>query len=213
MSRVILQNKISDELTSFINGTIAGITLPNDITSIGDYAFAFCESLTNISIPDSVTDIGKGAFYYCSRLKNVNIPNGITAIKDSTFKCSRLENINIPDTVTVFEREAFYYCNISSVNIPNGTRFVGILAFGSCRYLNNVVLPSSFTGIGNCAFEYCSSLNNLTIKAISPPNLGIEALEGTASDLVIYVPSESVEVYKSASGWSTYSSRIQAIPA
>lgn len=60
MSRVILQNKISDELASFINGDIAGITLPNNITSIGDYAFASLSSLTSIEIPDSVTDIGEG---------------------------------------------------------------------------------------------------------------------------------------------------------
>ena len=50
------------------------------VTSIGDYAFAYCDSLTSVTIPDSVTSIGNRAFYDCSGLTSVTIPDGVTSI-------------------------------------------------------------------------------------------------------------------------------------
>ena len=50
------------------------ITLPNSITSIGDWAFNNCSSLKSITIPNSVTSIGRYAFSNCSSLKNITLP-------------------------------------------------------------------------------------------------------------------------------------------
>ena len=51
--------------------SITNITIPDSVTSIGEWTFGYCESLTSITIPDSVTSIGEGAFEYCSNLKNI----------------------------------------------------------------------------------------------------------------------------------------------
>ena len=55
------------------------------VTSIGDYAFASCTSLTSVIIPEGVTSIGSGAFYDCSSLANITLPNSITSIGSYTF--------------------------------------------------------------------------------------------------------------------------------
>ena len=55
-------------------------------------------------------------------------------------------------------------------------------------------------------------LTSVTLEATTPPTLGTTVFNGTHADLVIYVPAGSVEAYKSATNWSTYASKIQAIP-
>ena len=67
------------------------------VTSIGDYAFWLCGSLTSVTIPNSVTSIGGSAFYDCSSLTSVTIPNSVTSIGDLAFvNCSSLQSIIIP---------------------------------------------------------------------------------------------------------------------
>ena len=55
------------------------------ITSIGDYAFYYCYSLTSIVIPNSVTSISSNAFNSCYSLTSISIPNSVTSIGDYAF--------------------------------------------------------------------------------------------------------------------------------
>ena len=75
---------------------------------------------------------------------------------------------------------------------------------------NKITLPSTIESIGNSAFGY-TYLTSVTCLATTPPVLGTNVF--ISNNCTIYVPSASVEDYKAASGWSTYASKIQAIPA
>ena len=91
---------------------IKEITIPNTITSIGDYAFYRCSSLTSITIPNSVNSIGKNAFQSCSSLTSVTIPNSITEIKEHTFSyCTGLNTITLGENISSLESCAFYDCS------------------------------------------------------------------------------------------------------
>ena len=86
--------------------------IPDSVTSIGDWAFSGCSSLTSIVIPDSVTSIGNYAFFGCSSLESVAIPDGVTSIGIYAFYgCSSLEYVVIPDGVTSIGDSAFFNCN------------------------------------------------------------------------------------------------------
>lgn len=76
-------------------------TIPNSVTSIGNFAFNNCTGLTSITIPNSVTSIGDCVFYYCTDLSSITIPNSLTSIGQQAFGgCSGLTSITIPNSVT-----------------------------------------------------------------------------------------------------------------
>ena len=61
----VLFNKDKSRIISFRKQNIKSYVIPSSVTSIGDWAFRGCRSLSEIVIPSSVTSIGKGAFYNC----------------------------------------------------------------------------------------------------------------------------------------------------
>ena len=158
------------------------------ITTIGQSAFANCSSLTSVVIPDSVTTIGNSAFSGCYSLTSVTIPDSVTTIGQIAFaNCSSLTSVTIPDSVTT----------------------IGERAFGDCSSLTSVTIEDSVPTIGHFTFYGCSNLTSVYCKAITPPAGGINMFNGNVPGRKIYVPTESVEAYKSAAWWSNYANEIE----
>ena len=144
------------------------------VTSIGDFAFINCTSLTSIDIPNSVTSIGEGTFYQCYGLTSIDIPNSVTSIGNDTFaKCTSLTSIDIPSGVTSIGG-AFWNCSgLTSCTIGSGVTSIGGWAFRGCTSLTRLNsdvdgvfnIPSGVTSIGGSAFEYCSGLTSITIPS------------------------------------------------
>ena len=145
--------------------SLTSINIPDSVTSIGDYAFLECENLTSITIPDSVTSIGEGAFLGCDNLTSVTIPDSVTNIGNSAFyHCKNLTSITIPDSVTSIGHSAFYTCiSLISITIPDSITSIGVYAFSGCISLTSITIPDSVTSIGDCAFADCTSLTSVTI--------------------------------------------------
>lgn len=125
-------------------------------------------------------------------LVDVVIPSGATKIKSSLLsQVSTLRNVVVPEGVTLLEYEAF----------------------SSNMYLETVDLPSTITNIEGRAF-YNNNKLKLTCRATNPPTVASNTFQNafTNSSAAIYVPSGSVDTYKSAQYWSNFASIIQAIP-
>ena len=164
-------------------------TIPDSVTSIGDYAFSGCESLTNVTIPNSVISIGDYAFYSCMSLTSITIGNSVTSIGDWAFSfcmltsvtignsvisigdsafvsCTSLKSVTIPDNVTSIGNFAFWYCtDLTSITIPDSITNIGHGAFMACTSLTSVTIPNSVTSIGNDAFEACTSLTEINVDS------------------------------------------------
>ncbi len=129
----------------YLNGElVTDLVIPDGVTSIDDFAFSGCSSLTSITIPDSVTSIGDRAFFRCSSLTSVTIPDSVTSIGVYAFYgCDSLTSVTIPDSVTNIGDYAFAYCSsLTSVTIPNSVTRIGEYAFRDCSSLTDVY----FTG-------------------------------------------------------------------
>lgn len=134
-----------------------------------------------------------------------------TSIAESAFwTCRGLTSVTIPNSVTEIGYNVFNDCTgLTSVTIGNSVTEIGGSAFIFCKGLTSVTIPNSVTSIGNFAFSSCKGLTSITIQATTPPTLGSSVFE---SNYPIYVPAESVDAYKTATNWSSYTDRIQAIP-
>ncbi|MGN0536803.1 MAG: leucine-rich repeat protein [Acutalibacteraceae bacterium] len=163
----ILFNKDKTKLIIYPAGkTELSYTISDSVTSIDDYAFAYCKKLTSVTIPNSVTSIGVQAFYYCTGLTSVTIPNSVTSIDDNAFSnCTGLTSVTIPNSVTSIGQWAFYNCTgLISVTIPDSVTSIGSGAFYQCSGLTGeLTIPDSVTSIGSSAFYNCTGLTSVTI--------------------------------------------------
>ena len=160
------------------------------VTTIGDYAFSGCGSLTSVVIPSSVTTIGYCAFYGCNNLTSIAIPNSVTTIGNGAFSgCSSLTSVVIPSSVTTIGNGAFNNCiNLTSIAIPNSVTTIGNGAFFGCSSLTSVVIPSSVTTIGYNAFYGCSNLTSVVIPN-SVTTIGGYAFSGCSSLTSVVIPN------------------------
>ena len=157
---------------------IGEITIPDSVTSISDYAFNDCTSLTSVTIPDSVTSIDDWTFSSCTSLtsievsgnnKNYSSADGVLFNKDKseliTYPAGKTDSeYVIPNSVTSIGRYAFSGCrSLTSITIPDSVTSIGDYAFDNCESLTSVTIPNSVTSIGNYAFENCESLASVTI--------------------------------------------------
>ena len=102
--------------------SLTSITIPNSVTSIGIYAFKNCSGLTNIVIPNSVTKIANYAFFYCTGLTSITIPNSVTSIDEYAFSnCSGLTSITIKATTppTLVNIGQFENTNNCPIYVPS----------------------------------------------------------------------------------------------
>ena len=215
----ITENEVSYQYSDSVVSAVVG----NCVTTIDEYAFYYCTGLTSVRIGSGVTTIGNSAFSGCKSLSSVGpvgsgasveIPNSLTTIGGSAFaRCNSLTNVTIPNSVTTIGTSAFNQCkSLSSVTLSDSVTTIGDSAFEECENLTDVTIGSGVTSIGNEAFLGCFNLNSITCLATTPPTLGSDVFYNT-NECPIYVPCESLNTYKSASGWRKYSGRIQANPS
>ena len=133
-------------------GAFAAYTIPNSVTSIGEYAFSHCTSLTSVTIPDSVTSIGSGAFSNCAALTGIWVTEG-----NSHYSSDASGVLFSKDKTTLVQCPG----TLAACTIPDSVTSIVGYAFDGCTSLTNVTIPDSVTSIGYDAFSYCKSLTDV----------------------------------------------------
>lgn len=110
---------------------IKRVYIGKGITSVGDFAFAYCSNLTAVYIPDTATSVGNSSFIRCERLTDIALPSTVTEIGDSAFAyCLVLKSIIIPEELTSVGNYAFSSCiAMEEIKIHSNVSYIGIGCF------------------------------------------------------------------------------------
>lgn len=177
------------------------------LTSIGDYAFTECNTITSPSIPANVKTVGEGCFMNCANLKYVSFYGGVEEYPKNCFKnCPKL--IKTGGTAAAFAglkrigEGAYEGCTslqtsmAASVNWAlerySNLESIGDNAFAGNATMSYVKLSATVKEIGAGAFDDCKNVETITFQSDTPPEIGTMSLSGMAENLKIVVPGSKV---------------------
>lgn len=177
------------------------------VTSVTSNGFSYCYSARRFELPNTIKSFGDQAFYYCNLATEIPMPESLVSIGNKCFYgCSITEAI-IPSGVTYIPNSAFELCTeLTTVEIPNGVTEIGIMAFKSCSRISEIELPESLKTIRDYAFSDCKNLTLVRCLATVPPT-GNKIFYKTPEDMIIRVPAEALETYRTTEPWSQYDIR------
>jgi len=146
------------------------ITIPANITSIGNNAFSGCKSITSITFADgsNLTTIGDYAFFHCENITNFSFPAKCSSIGEWCFGyCYALTTVTFQgNLITELPFESFRYCtSLSTISLSN-ISIIGDWVFGQCFALRNIDL-SGVTSIGSRAFRYSGVTNIVSLDSLT----------------------------------------------
>lgn len=167
ISRVIIEDGVTSIGNWAFNDCVSmtSVSIGNSVTRIGERAFGYCCSMVSVTIPESVTTICDDAFYRCEKLTDLTIGNHVASIGDGAFRyCYSLLSVTIPDSVTEMGNLVFTDCDqLTTARIGNSVSYIGVSAFLRCESLTSCVIGNSVTSIQQHAFDCCENLISITI--------------------------------------------------
>lgn len=187
------------------NALLKDVTIPGNIVSIGDRAFAKCRNLKNLTFLEGVRQIdGADAFQWCTSLHTVTIPKSLNYFRCRTFRdCFNIKRVSV-DSVEAYLSirfgtgsatplcctKACLYTNnvrIADLVIPNGIKEIKNCSFCGANGMRRIFIPESVTTIGSWSFT-CDPTTCITISSdISALNLAPN-VSGNANEVGKFAP-------------------------
>ena len=179
------------------NKKIDHLVIPEEVKSISDRAFSYCNSINTVTIPNGVTSIGSSAFYKCSNLTSVTIPASVTSIGDYAF--NGYTDLAVSDPMnpasdglqrglSIYISDLAAWCNISFGKDAFKSNCATYELYLNNKIINHLVIPKDVKSISSRAFNYCNSINTVTLhdEVIS---IGMEAFQGCENLTLIDLPN------------------------
>lgn len=204
--------EIGNYAFSFLS-KISSVTFAENsvLKTIGEYAFGEI-NISEINIPASVETIGEHAFHDCEQLTSVTFEKNsvLKTIGGFSFSGIAITEINIPASVEIIKENAFSHCQqLITVTFEENSvlKTIEQSAFIDSG-ITEINIPSSVINISEYALNDCQKLKIVKMLATEVPTYGAGFLSYVCNLEQIYVPEDSVEAYKTATGWSAYADKI-----
>ena len=153
---------------------LAELRLPNGLTYIGPWAFAWDRILgqedTTLGLPSSLQTIGTGAFAFVNHHKNLNIPANVTSIGDYAFMCDYYMNnltFSPGDKPLTIGKAAFFGDNhMKTVDLSNRVAQIDKCAFAGCEMLEEVYFGDKIDTIQGRAFTSLDNAMKILVEGV-----------------------------------------------
>lgn len=214
------------------NTLIAGCKktkIPNNVTTIAEWAFSGMRTMEAMKIPNSVTKLERYSFQYCQSMTDLVLPSSVTSIDPSAFAGCVFNTITVnPGNPKYDSRDN---CNgiietatnilvkgSNSTVLPDEVAVIGDGALWSCWDLKYLNIPATITRIDHYGIIFCKSLESISCHSVTPPQLGENAIysnyyENSTEvninpDIPVYVPAASIETYRTTDGWNYFTNYL-----
>ncbi|MBO7069120.1 MAG: leucine-rich repeat protein [Bacteroidaceae bacterium] len=214
----VVKEKSGEGNYSELTGTI---TIPKDVVVNGKYytvtsievgAFQYAP-FEELDIRCQVTVLPEGCCFAMPNLTKVSLPETLVKIDEDAFNsCPKLKFFNeleafrsadLPN-LTAIGNSAFANSRLNTVILTGNLTTVGEYAFHNCTYVSWVDLGQNLKAIGKYAFSGCTNMSHISDYAAKPQPFTTGMLEGVKKNLIIRVPFNSLNAYKTADGWKDY---------
>ncbi|MCR4956987.1 MAG: leucine-rich repeat domain-containing protein [Prevotella sp.] len=172
--------------SAFRYAALEEFTMPDGVTSLGEYAFSDCaqlrrmhlsrgltaiparcfsdcQALEEVNIPQRVKRIEHDAFVRCYMLPSPQLPEGLTHLDDYVFWDTRFEHITLPTTLQIIGKQCFRYSRLRSIDVPQGVTQIGSGAFMNCDSLRTATLHEGLLYLLSEAFRDCKLLQDVAL--------------------------------------------------
>ena len=238
----VVEARLPDTITGVTNYSFYGqqelssVTLGNSVQRLGKYSFTHCPSLQRINIPLSYTGhtymdtVSSEMQVFGGNTKNLNVyyaGNTSDWVTKIAFK-GYASNPLFQGGKLYVNSTGFSGSLINNLTVPSNVTSISDFAFDGCGSITSITIHSGVTRLGYACFRGCENLTGVTDNRTTPQTLAnnweggvgeneyLQFLcylgEGVYNNYPIYVPSASVNTYKTATGWTEYADRIQAKP-
>ena len=160
--------RASDNLSPFFDDqNIKSVVVSDGITSLGTFAFNYCNNLGAASLPSTLTKIGRNAFAALATeicgITKVSIPSKVTEIGQYAFANTQITSLTIPRSVTSVGNYVCYECS-KLAEVRYEGKVISAYMFMECTALTNFTIAETVKEIQTCAFYSCTKLKTLNYE-------------------------------------------------
>lgn len=216
---------LGNSLTYIGGGAFANCTslkemfIPASVTELANEVFFNCPSVTSYTVAEdnqNYTDVEGVIFnkevsslyqYPANNARtSYTVPSTVETIEAHSMRgCRNLVSIVVPDNVQTIMEAAFYECDaLEEIRLSESIEIIDHFLLFGCKSLKYLAIPAKVNTIGTQALYDCSNIGFIYSYPQAPPAVLIESFMGLPDDVVVYVPDEAVEVYKSDIEWGLF---------
>jgi hypothetical protein len=230
---VKLPNTIQEiAMNGLKNTSIEFFEAPKVLKTLGVDALLGCAKLKKIILNDGLESLGLDVFGDCPNLEYVFIPKTVKTIGAYSFRCSteKLDHWDGDCPLIDNDKHALYAnsaygmtqekpdmidivagCNLTEYKLPDQAMFTQNYALSGCKKLKKLILHENFKSFGLDVFNSLNELETIVSYAITPPSFNPDEVFESKSLKEVYVPQNSIELYRNADGWKNFSDLIKAL--
>lgn len=183
------------------------VKLPKTLKWIGMKAFYNDTALTEIDIPEGVTDLRGYSFAFCKSLKRASVPGTVQKVENYVFLgCEALTEVELGEGMTMLGGDMFHDCkSLSSIKLPSTLKEIGHQSFKGCLLLEQLTIPAACTKVGVQIFRDCPAIKVLTSLATVAPEAAQKSFYPEQFEQIeLRIPAEAYPSYIDSPVWSMF---------